>query len=354
MATSGTVAQTTILVDDVIVRAAKRCKFKPSEITAEVLDTARQNLYMLLSNVANHGVTLWTQRKTILAVQPNKLAYDLPSGTVDVKNALFRSVTLPAGGTAGSSAGGTASNAFDFTDVTLACTQTSADGNISYNFGTTVTVPVVGVMVNGNATLNLVWEYSSDNSTWTAFYSPGSASYTDLLVEWADINAAPSAQYYRVRETGGATLNVRKVIFAQSPSELPMARLNRDDYTSQPNKTQTGGQSLQYFVQRLENYPQMLTWPVPNGYFGSIVAWNFRHIQDVGDLTNTLEIPQRWVTAVVAMLAAEMAEEYPDRVDDRLLARLQERSARKTREAEDEERDDSPIYLGPNLSPYTA
>lgn len=354
MTTSGTVARTSLKVDDFITRAAKRCGFETGDIGSEMAEVGQQNLYLLLSELANHGVTLWTQRATLIGTVPNKLAYDLPDGTVDIKDGLFYSVTLPAGGTASSSPGGTASNAFDYNTPLSACTQTGANGSIGYDFGTTVVIPVVGVLPNGAKTLNLLWEFSTDNVNWTSYYAPGEAVYPAGVTTWAQINVAPSGQYYRVREIGGNTLDVCKIVMGQNPTGLPMNRMNRDDYSNLPNPTQSGTQTLQYFVQRLINAPQTLTWPVPQSYFNYFLFWNFRQIEDVGDLTNTVEIPQRWTEAVISSLAWKIAMEYPKKVNIADRSQLETYAEKKIREAEDEERDDSPIYLGPNISCYTS
>lgn len=351
-ATTGTVGQTVFLVEDFVRKAIKRCGLEAGEIGLEMVDEAIQLLYLFLSSTANHGVTLWTQRRTLMGTLPNSIAYNLLSGTVDVKNVLYRTVTKPSGGTASSSSG-TAGNAFQYADVSLACTQNAANGYIQYDFGSAVVVSNVGISPNGAATLNLVWEYSDDASTWVTALSPGSASYEDLRMAWAEVDPAPSARYWRVRETGGATLDVRAVIFGQAPNDLPMSRMNIDEYTSQPNKTQSGTQCLNFFVQRLQDYPQMLVWPTSQSYYDIIVAWNFRHIMDPGDPTNILEVPQRWFEAIVSGLAFRFAQENPKKVDAALRGELLAWHTVQMREAEDEERDDSPIYIAPNISAYT-
>jgi hypothetical protein len=98
----------------------------------------------------------------------------------------------------------------------------------------------------------------------------------------------------------------------------------------------------------------MRLWPCPNAAATTqqIVVWRQRYIQDVGTMTQTLEIPQRWFDAVVAMLAAKLAEETPE-VDAGLMPVLDAKAAKALEEAEYEERDNSPIYWTPNLSVYT-
>jgi len=73
---------------------------------------------------------------------------------------------------------------------------------------------------------------------------------------------------------------------------------------------------------------------------------------DVGALTNELEVPQRWYEATVFMLAHRMALELPNVAPDRI-GYLEKMADQYIYEAEQEERDKSPIYYAPNISVYT-
>jgi len=72
----------------------------------------------------------------------------------------------------------------------------------------------------------------------------------------------------------------------------------------------------------------------------------------VGALTDELEIPQRWYEAVQFMLAHRMSLELPQVAVDRI-AYLEKQAEKYLFEAEQEERDKSPIYWAPNISVYT-
>lgn len=121
----------------------------------------------------------------------------------------------PSTGTPATSDGGTASNAFDGDPATF-CTQTATDGNISYDYGSGVTKPIIrfGILPNGDATYDLVFEYSDENATtWTTALAVGSASYTDQVAVYWDLQAPISARAFRVREAGGGTLDLAEVYF---------------------------------------------------------------------------------------------------------------------------------------------
>jgi hypothetical protein len=356
MTTSGTVGATTIDVVTLIEHAYRRCGKSTGQITAEMAQAARNNLYFYLSNLGNHGINLWTVSRDVYGVTYGKSSVDLPVGTIDVLNANYRTLQRPSG-TGATSAGGTASYAFD-ADLTTACTQTSANGNISYAYSSATMITSVGVMTNGSASLTPVFEYTEDGTTWSTLFTPSpdqgatTIAFTDKTWKWWDIPAPQSsAVAYRLRETGGATLNIREFYLGNTPQEIPMSRLNRDDYSALPNKAFVG-QPLQFWVDRQINYPVLNTWPTPNDAFGQIVTFRHRQIQDVSALLQTVEVPQRWQYAIMTNLAAMLALEMPD-VDPARIAMLDQSAQRATYEAEQEERDKSPIYYVPGIAVYS-
>jgi uncharacterized NAD(P)/FAD-binding protein YdhS len=73
---------------------------------------------------------------------------------------------------------------------------------------------------------------------------------------------------------------------------------------------------------------------------------------DVGSLSDELEVPQRWYEATVMMLAHRMSLELPQVPLDRVQY-LEGQAEKFLQQAEQEERDKSPIYWAPNLSVYT-
>ena len=131
-----------------------------------------------------------------------------------------------------------------------------------------------------------------------------------------------------------------------------MARLNRDDYTSLPNKYFTANQPYQFWFDRTIPQPSLNLWPVPNNAFVQMTVWYSRQIQDVGALSGELEIPQRWYLAIQSMLAHQMSLELPQVPMDRILM-LKGQADDYLYQAEQEERDKSPIYFAPNIAVYT-
>ena len=169
MAYSNTIGQTVIKVQQLIDHGARRCGKLAEELTSEQLLSSRESLFFLLSNLANRGIQYWAINKKIFGMQADKMTYTLPLGSVEVLNALYRRMNRPTPNSTGgyaSSAGGTAANAFD-SDIQTACTQTSANGNISVDFGTDneVYVGSIGYLPHATATMSIIYEYSSDGIT---------------------------------------------------------------------------------------------------------------------------------------------------------------------------------------------
>lgn len=103
------------------------------------------------------------------------------------------------------------------------------------------------------------------------------------------------------------------------PQDINISRISVSVYSTIPNKTQQG-RPVQIYIQRL-NTPQFTVWPVPdNAYTYTLKYWRLRRIQDVG--TNgdlTADMPFRFVPAITAALAYQIAVKRPDVTPDRVM-----------------------------------
>ena len=111
-------------------------------------------------------------------------------------------------------------------------------------------------------------------------------------------------------------------------------------------------QPFQFWFDRTIPEPTIYLWPVPSDPFVQMTVWYSRQIMDVGELYGELEIPQRWYEAVQMMLAHRMSLELPA-VDSTRISYLEKMADKFLYDAEQEERDKSPIYFAPNISVYT-
>jgi hypothetical protein len=353
MAYSGTVGQTVINVQTLIDHGARRCGKLAEELTSEQVLSARQSLYFLLSDLGNRGIQFWTITKKVIGLTADKYIYDLPKGSIDLWNTLYRTMNRPSGSYT-SSAGGTIANAYDG-DTDTICTQTSTNGNITVNYGTSnpIYIGSIGLLPASTGNWSIIYEWSEDGVTWGTLVDLGTVAVVNNEWIWTDIVAGQTVPYYRCRAYNGTTLSVRELYFGNNSLEVQMSSLNRDDYTNLPNKDFTANQPYQYWYNRQIPNPQIYIWPVPSTAFVQMVCWYSRQIEDVGALTDELEIPQRWYEAVQMMLAHKMSLELPQVAMDRI-GYLEKMAEKHLYIAEQEERDRSPIYWAPNISVYTA
>lgn len=356
MAYSGTVGQTVITVQQLIDHGARRCGKLAEELAVEQVQSAKESLFILLSNLANIGINYWAIGKTVIGLNADQYIYTLPVGSVDALNVLYRTMDRPSGSYT-SSAGGTVANVYDG-NVQTYCQQTSANGNIMVTYGTNDPqyIGSIGflpyVSGGGSTTWSYTLQYSSDGSTWNTLATGTNVSIKDNQWVWTDIDPGQNVQYYRMQATSGVTLALRELYFGNNSRELQMARLNRDDYTNLPNKNFTANQPFQFWFDRTIPQPTMYLWPVPSSPFVQMTVWYSRQIMDVGALSGQLEIPQRWYEAILMTLAHRMSLELPA-VNINRVQYLEAQSEKYLNMAEQEERDKSPIYYAPNISVYS-
>jgi hypothetical protein len=328
MAYSNTVSQTVFDTRRVIENAARRCKLAAQSLTPEHVDIANDQLFMLLSDLSNRGIQLWCIEKQIYPLYNGLGDLVLDTGTVDVLNSFLRTLQ----------------------QVTGINTTTSTTRTV--NFTTDTFVTTVGIKWTANA-VPVALERSDDNVTWTTIQIETTTATAGQWT-WFDLESSVATTYFRVRATSG-TLSFSQIYLANTPTEIPLARLNRDDYTNLPNKSFQSNRPLQFWFDRQVQQPVMHLWPVPNqeAEVFQIVLWRQRYIMDVGTMTEEIEVPQRWYEAIVAMLAARLALEYIE-VDPSMISMLDAKAKESLYFAQQEERDNSPMMILPNIAMYTA
>jgi hypothetical protein len=273
--------------------------------------------------------------------------YTLPVGTVDCVQVSRRSSVRQLGGTATSSAGGTASNAFDG-DTSTTCTQTSANGNISYDFGSgsTKTIALVGIRSNTTSTYALVLEGSSDGASYVNLATMASQSYTASTTYYFNVPVPTAYRYYRVRETAGATLDIQEIYLNDSIQDIQLSRLSNSEYFNMNNKTQTGTPSA-FYVNRGLNCILSL-WQTPDTSNDILVYQRIRQIQDITNGTQTLEVPYRFLEALTMGLSYRLSVKYaPDRA-----VLLKQAYDEAMQVAIDEDRERVTFSLVPDCSGY--
>lgn len=327
MAFSNTVSQTVFNTGRVIDNAYRRCRIPAQQITSEYIDIAKDQLYLLLSELANEGTPLWCIEKQIYPLYDGVGQITTDTGTVDILNGNLRWLQ----------------------EVTGTNTDTSTAREVYFASPSFVTT--VGVRWS-QASVPLSLQRSDDGIVWETIQTE-TPSATAGEWTWFDLESSVATYYFRVLATTG-TLGFSQIYLGNTPTEIPLARINRDDYTNLPNKSFQNNRPLQYWFDRQVNQPIMHLWPVPNiaAETYQIVIWRQRYIMDVGTLTQELEIPQRWYEAIVSLLAARLAMETIE-ADPQLIPILDAKADRALAIAQMEERDNSPMMIQPNIAPYT-
>jgi hypothetical protein len=233
--------------------------------------------------------------------------------------------------------------------VTGTNSNTSTTHTIAFGGQTFVTT--VGIKWAA-ASVPIALERSVDGIVWTTIQTETPVATAGEWT-WYDLDSSIATPYFRVRATSG-TLTFTQIYTGNTPTEIPLARMNRDDYTNLPNKSFQSNRPLQFWYDRVIPNPVMHLWPVPNSGADTsqLVLWVQRYIMDVGTMTQEIEVPQRWYEAIVAMLAAKMALEILE-VDAGMISMLDAKAERALYVAQAEERDNSPMMIAPNIAVYT-
>jgi hypothetical protein len=99
---------------------------------------------------------------------------------------------------------------------------------------------------------------------------------------------------------------------ASTQADLNITRISVSTYATIPNKLQQA-RPIQVWVERLQPTPRITVWPVPdNTTTYTFVYWRLRRIDDAGGGVNTMDVPFRFLNAMVAGLAYYLALKLPN------------------------------------------
>ena len=256
----------------------------------------------------------------------NQPIVTLPIGTIDVLNLNYRVLQ----------------------ELTGTTVTTSTSYTVSFSSATTVNT--IGIKWSA-ASVPVTFQVSTNGTTWTTV-----GTSTDIVssgeITWTDISGALSYAYFRI--TSIATLSYTSITLGNMPQEIPLGQLNRDGYVNQSNQV-FPGRPASYYYQRDLLQPIVRIWPAPflAAEQAQLILWRHRQIMDTTNLQVDVEVPQRWINAIVDGLAAEVAAETPQ-VDMQIMAILEQKAALSLQKAWDGDNDGSPIQINPGIACYTA
>lgn len=371
MATSGTVATVPYNNLKVIEHACRRAGYRVEMVAPQDLQFARDNLFTLTAEWINKGFPLWTRQYDILSAAIGNPDVATPQGTVDVFQVFWR-ILMPYRGSATTTGAGDASTLFSGQpgdDVTIA----GPSPGVSVAFGGETEVDTIGVLPGAGASYTAALEVqaSDDGTSWTTVQTLESQTFVAGKWAYKDLKPTISPAYIRVVRPGSGSwvLNQMQLGLANW-QDIPIGGqggLSMDDYFNQSNRDFRNNQPNSSFIDRLLDPPTIKIWPLLNTagfYAGAVTALSRRYIQDPGALTDSMEVPQRWLEALQWRLASLIMAEFPIPDEEKTSALLLQ--ARQQRQqfveakavaaeaaAWAEERVRAPIRIIPNISAYT-
>lgn len=129
-------------------------------------------------------------------------------------------------------------------------------------------------------------------------------------------------------------------------NDIVVRRLSLSSYAAIPNKN-ASGRPVQVFVDR-QIQPTITVWPVPTNANDQLVVWYMRRMQDTGaGGANTMDIPFRFIPALIAGLAYMVALKRPKEVPEARVDRLLQEYTAQWELAASEDRERASLRLVP-------
>lgn len=341
---------TSMKVIDLFEEAILRGGIPTSRLTPEITMSLKRNLYLLLTSYSNQGLTTWCIEKNLYGLYPGQIIYPMADGTLDVLQAALRR-PLRTVATASVIGGGNTAFLQDG-DVDTICQQTNPAGHITLDFGGETQTALLGLLSGVTAVQSFTIEKSNDGITWTLVQAIEYYEMVDGQWLWLALEPTPIARFVRLVASADTTFSFRELYTANQYTDVTMARLNQDDYFALSDKNFQSQQVLQYWLDRPLEGPRMRVWPSPNDTFECMTIWTKRHITDVGDLSDELEVPPRVIDAITWQLSERALLIIPN-VDMSRMSEVKSMVEMTTKLALGEDRDRAPVVLIPRIAPYT-
>jgi len=325
-------------VDDFLREAFHRIGIIGSRITGMQAESAVLSANLALTSWQGKVPLQWTRKRFLISLYINQPTYQLPSTITRIVDvAAVQPQRLNSGGLATSSTstspGTSAANCFDPT-TTAGCIQTAPNGNIAYNYGTnnSQSIQYVGITpLQTQATYTLFVEYSFDNVNWQTIYKAPTQTYFANQIVWFVIENSLNAMSWRIRETKGATLEIQQIYFSvptvTGTGDRYLTPLSYTEWMQIPTKNSQGFPSSYFFNEQIN--PYLTLWPILGptaqaNQFTGLLYTAYQYSQDITNLFNQVDIPQRFYDALVAELSYRIAVKFAPQLAQSLKADAQE------------------------------
>lgn len=146
------------------------------------------------------------------------------------------------------------------------------------------------------------------------------------------------------------TVDLLEVALRRDGRDYLLGRISRDVWFAVPDKA-AQGRPAQFYLERRRDAPVLFLDPVPEAA-DQLVYYRVRRFRDVPGLADDVDIPPKWLPAVISGLAYYLALEMPDRVPLDVRADLRGTWEVDYEEAAAEDRDSAVLRIEPDLSAY--
>ena len=347
--TSGTVSQTQFTTQQIIDHAFRRAGIQPSTISGENLETAQELLYLVMSPLASRGIALWCVEKQLIGLNEGVTTAQCADGTVDVLNVNLRTTTR----ISGTALNGSLVAVPNTNDGDIETSQDfgALGGSVTITFDEESQTTCIGLLPGIDAEWDLIVE-CQQAGVWSEVAN-ATVTVQDSQWVWFPVEGVVRGTAARVTVATGASFILREFFVGGSSRETPLYKMNRSDYATMPQK-ESLGTPVQFWLDKRRTQATLTLWPTPNSAqtFNHLLVYSQRHVQDVGELSQIIEVPQRWYLAIIALLAKELALEMPG-VDPVAYDRCSMEAERRLAEAWSSETDSSRMSIRFNLSRYS-
>jgi hypothetical protein len=127
-------------------------------------------------------------------------------------------------------------------------------------------------------------------------------------------------------------------------SDVPLERMSQADYLRLPTKSQTG-RPVQFLVERPRGAPVATFWPVPDRA-DTVLYRRTRRLEDAGTMLSELDMPPRYLPALVSGLAWKLGEKRAT-IDQARRAELKVLFEEDLERAQDEDRERVSVRVYP-------
>ena len=368
MATSNSyVFGTNTQIDDLLRESYERIGVIGNEVTGYQVQSFIMSANLELTKWMGMGPNSWMRKRLMFSLYQAQPIYQLPINITQVVDVVATIPTqLNIGGTPYSSgiASGSVANVFN-PNILTGCTLDDPNGWIAYDYGNgnSNSILYVGVIpLSNNSTYTLDVQYSFDdvptatgNNTWRTAYQSGSQVYNAQQMTWFVIENALNARSWRILETGGATLSISQLVFAQPNTagmgDRYLTALSYTDWMQIASKMTQSYPSSYFFNTQIQ--PTLTLWPVPNQSYTALLYTAYMYPQDVTNLFNQFDLPQRFYDALVSGIAYRLAGKVIG-ADPNLLQRLRAERDESFASATKTDETNVTLRFNPDFSPFTA